>query len=249
MTRIALISMRFITSWILFVALSVTVGAQSLSLKHAGIAVSNDSVYLSGYPEDNLVSVKLAVTNQSELTLDVKVRKTVITNVTGSTNTYCWAGVCFIPSVSDSPVSVSIAPGRTDSTSFVGDYQSNGNAGTAAIRYTFYNVANPSDQVSVTVFYNISSSSTDPNRITKPWFRAYPNPADRQMSVLVSDRARGTLTGKLINIQGQVLLQEKAPADRRNWNWNTAALPEGIYFLDVSDEGGWRTVQKIWIRH
>ena len=223
--------------------------AQSLRLKHAGQMVSNDTIYVSGFPEDNLLSVQVAVNNRTDLSLDVKVRKNVISSVPGSTNTYCWAGVCFLPTVTDSPVWVNIPPGVTDSTSFVGDYQSNGNTGTTIIRYSFYNTANPSDQASVTVFYTASSSSVDQQRISKPWFRAYPNPADRQLSVLISDRARGNVSGKLINIQGQVLMQEKAPVERRNWNWNTGGLPDGIYFLDVSDEGGWRTVQKIWIRH
>ena len=112
---------------------------------------------MSGTITDNLLELHIKVKNLTDKEIEVKVRKTEISLVDGSVNTFCWGGSCFMPIVYTSPLSTKIGANTTDFTSFAGDYYPEGVNGTSIISYTFFNVQDEEDSVIVTAFYQVGT--------------------------------------------------------------------------------------------
>ena len=128
--------------------------SQSLTLSDSNGDIPNNSdVNYYGGPDDLLTSY-VFVTNNSAISIDVKVKKVELDIVPGSINYFCW-GMCFPPEVYVSPYPISIASGETNDSDFSGDYMPNGAIGTSKIRYVFFDDNNPSDSVCVNVLYHI----------------------------------------------------------------------------------------------
>ncbi len=91
--------------------------------------------------------------NISTDTIDVLAKKIELEKVTGSVNTFCWAGSCYPPDVYVSTESVSLAPDEK-TTEFEGLYQPNENYGITTIMYVWFDENNTKDSVYVIVNYN-----------------------------------------------------------------------------------------------
>lgn len=131
--------------------------------------------------ETELVSIAW-VRNNSSSALDVKAKRYNLGSVTGSTNALCW-GSCFAPGVSISPNSISIAANKTDSASFASHFRPNHNTGVSTYMFTFYNIHNTADSVSITYRYDISLTDIPTFNfngcgVSQP----YPSPANASVS-------------------------------------------------------------------
>jgi hypothetical protein len=226
---------------------SGSVVAQDLILKNGETIVNNDSVYLSGTKETELIELVLSVTNTRSTAVVLKLRKTELFIVDGCESSFCW-GECYAPFVMTSQMSITIQPGATDRTSFVGDYRPYGLEGTSIVRYTFFNPADTSYQQSVTVFFQIGASGTGENILTNQ-LRFYPNPADKWIRLALPDRNSGFNEVSLINMNGQELIRRVAPFSGGELFLSTEEIPSGVYFLRLENLLGNRQVAKVLISH
>ncbi len=123
----------------------------------------------------NTIQGRLSIINTTGASKTVKVRRTVLSAVPGSSNLFCW-DLCYSPSTSLSSGSVTIAPGDTTML-FYGDYEPNGFAGTSYIRYKFFNQADTTDAVSITIKFTAGSLSIEDEPVVLA--NVYPNPASQ----------------------------------------------------------------------
>jgi hypothetical protein len=128
--------------------------AQSFSLQDTnGVAINAGATfYISGLPSDEIITARIDIKNNSDVSKDVKVKKTLTAVLPNTMNYFCW-GVCYGPDTFVSPYAQPVAAG-TVSNQFYGDYSALGVIGTSTIMYTFFDVNNPNDSVAVYVEFN-----------------------------------------------------------------------------------------------
>ena len=171
--------MKYIAIGFLVFVLNGLAGiTQELVLKSGDLVVNNDTIYLTGTKSTELLEVRLSVTNNTESAVSLKLKNTEIFIVEGTETSFCW-GECYTPAVFISPMIITIQPRGSDLNSFSGDYRPFGMEGTSIVRYTFFDPANTTFQQSVTVFYQIGGSGTNPTGISGQEVLIYPNPADQ----------------------------------------------------------------------
>ena len=148
--------------------------SQSLSLENDdGPVADGATVWLWGDLSNFIVS-HIEVTNNSASAMDIICVREEISLVSGSTNYFCW-DQCFDPSTDTSGI-LTINAGETNENNFSGDYTAGGNPGTSTIKYTFYDVNNPTDRVSFTAEYYGSPASVVDNQARRlirpplPWW-------------------------------------------------------------------------------
>ena len=148
---------------VLLLMFSVFAGrAQVLSLHWDGAAIADGAtVEVNGELSDNQYEEFLShvlVKNNTDRDMEVKARREDINVVEGSTNYLCWEA-CYPDDVTESPNAYTIPAGEmTPETVFAGHYLPQGNAGVSTVKYTFFNVSNPDEQVSFFVAYTISEA-------------------------------------------------------------------------------------------
>lgn len=141
---------------ILFFGLALTCGvvsAQSMELVNPVAQVNGTASTLTGAGE---MVAEWPVTNISSASISLKCSRSVVTEVAGTSNYFCW-GVCFGETTNVSLISQTILPGDTNQT-FYAHYKPLGNPGETLITYCFFNTANPSDQACQTVSFCYESS-------------------------------------------------------------------------------------------
>jgi hypothetical protein len=158
--------MKKITLTILtLIGITLTSEAQTQSLqvfyKNSTVNISGGTIMVNATIDGDLYQTvacdTIAVKNLSTNSFVTRCSRSVISAVAGSENSFCWGSGCYGVATSTSPVlqSPTIAPSATENT-FVGDYKPHLNAGSTTIKYLFYDNANSTDSVSVTVVFNIS---------------------------------------------------------------------------------------------
>ena len=220
--------------------------AQSLSLKYEDEDVSNDTVYLSGEMGDDLIEWHAKVKNLTDKEIDVKVRKTEISIVENTVNTFCW-GSCFMPTVFVSPVSIKINAFATDFSSFAGDFEPSGMEGTSIISYTFFNAQNEDDSVMVTAFYQVGTSGIPDFGLTKNTVKVFPNPMLDQLNVQLSSSLENPYSIRLLNLNGQVLEELVENSRANQHSFSLPNLSAGYAILEISDSYGLNYRRKILI--
>ncbi|MCB0589308.1 MAG: T9SS type A sorting domain-containing protein, partial [Phaeodactylibacter sp.] len=68
--------------------------------------------------------------------------------------------------------------------------------------------------------------------------RLFPNPARDQVTIGFRQAIGGEMTVRLLNLQGQVVQQQRFPEAGRQLQLNTSGLPAGVYFVNVQTEEG-----------
>jgi len=138
---------------------TATLSAQNLKLFHEDVEVSNGEINIAELTSDGEVKVIINIQNTSSDAIDIKVKKNVREDIEGAENTFC-LGSCFDSSVTESPVSHTIGAGETtDSDDFYILFLPHGNVGHAMIMYSIFNVADPEDNVTVTVNFTFTALS------------------------------------------------------------------------------------------
>ena len=129
-----------------------------LSTQEEGVLEDGQVITVTGDPDANLISAHVDVTNTSNDSINVKVRR-VENNIAGdAVNFFCW-GSCYLPEIDTSTRFVTIHAGETNS-EFSGDYQPYGTIGTSSITYYFYDQNNPGEEISLEVHYITPNQST-----------------------------------------------------------------------------------------
>lgn len=126
----------------------------------------------------------ILVTNNNDNSLVVKAKKIYLDIVVGSSNVFCWGGLCFTPTTFVSPNSYTLGTGETaDDPDWLHPiYYPIENTGTSIIRYVVFDEANPDDSAFVDIYYEVGVGIEE-NVLTQDYISSlYPNPANDHVS-------------------------------------------------------------------
>ncbi len=200
--------------------------------------VSNDTVYFEGNTNDNLLEIGFKITNSGTSAINVKVKKEEISIIDGTENYFCWKE-CYTPDIFVSPDFLTIEAGATNDRSFKGDYKPNQNNGESEILYTFFNVDDTQDTVSVLVIYDITTptaiTSVKNNSIfiSKP----YPVPAKEFVSIKFNlDKADGVKL-EIFSLQGSKIEEKLIEQRKGEFVLFSGNYDPGIYIYQFSKSG------------
>jgi hypothetical protein len=243
--------MKRILLFIIAVFAVNSVISQSLLLSDASGPVSNGAIInVYGSCDSSKIEVKIKVTNNSANTLTIKVKKIINDTITGSKNTFCFAGQCFGSNTYTSPLSVTFGSIITDS-SFGGDYSPKGFSGTSSITYVFYDIDNINDSAWATVnFIAAPASITESSNIKYEISNPFPNPA-RNFTVF-NYKLSGTVNDAKFMVRdllGNIVLQEPIFDLQGKLTIDISSLNSGIYLYSFVINNKPVTAKKLIIQH
>ena len=213
-----------------------------------GTDITNDTLIVSVQdPVEDILSAHVHVTNNSDASINVKIYKFENQIVENTSNTICWAGICFPPDSYETDRAQEIPAGETN-TSFHGDYTHNTNSGQSEITYVFFDEAMPDDTAFVLVLFRVNTNDAKelPSVLIS---NAYPNPANDfvMMDYEIANGVDAFIS--LHNILGVELERRILKPFENKVKIETGQLKPGIYFYSVFVENSLQHSNKIKIYH
>ncbi len=198
MKRIFILLVGFVLTGTLF--------SQSLKvLDTNNVDISGTTYTVNGVVSDGLDYFYAHVQNVSGQSIQTLVCQHVVYENGLATNTFCFGPHCYSSDTANFPVTVNA--GYIDSTFDATIYIAS--AGISQITYTFWDKNNPSDNVSVTVTYDIATSIEFNNFSSNYLSKPYPIPAsnyvyfdcnlDKEAQIVIYDITGKTVLKKTIN--------------------------------------------------
>ena len=156
---------------------------QSYSLSWLGEDIEEE-ITIFGEASDVELLFLANLTNESDNTDTIKVERVFIDFEEGAVHLLCWQS-CF-PANSDSifvsPLSVVLESGETSQDlTFSGHFRPNGISGNSTVKYTFFNINEEDENISVTVHYNTATTSNEEKVDLENFLSLYPNPSDNKI--------------------------------------------------------------------
>lgn len=211
----------------LFAFLAVTAAsAQSLQLSKDSLTVTD--------ADTNYLYAPVKVTNISGSTIEVMVKRTLISVVSGTENLFCWGATCY-PEFVDTSTSPEILNSLEADSSFYGRYTPLDNSGISRINYTFYNKNNPADSVVFYVTYNATSTAIKESSVKTDNIKVYPNPATSIVTFFNNAIFEKNSRLKICNILGEEL--KTYDLSGASITVNVSDLTPGIYFYSLMESG------------
>lgn len=224
--------------------------AQDLYLTSGGEKLG-DTAYVSGVADAAEIVFYANFYNNSQKDMNVKVVRQRIYMVDGSNSQFCW-GLCYPPNVDTSGQYVFIpAGGHSEDEIFSGHYNPLGNVGNSMIKYTFYNMTNPGEAVSVICKY-VATPNGIAEEAMKGGFlsNVYPNPASHSINIdyqLTSKVKEGRV--RIINLTGAVVKEESIEPGTTSMKMDVSNLNDGLYFYSVIINGDVYQTKKMVIQN
>ncbi|MEO8087150.1 MAG: T9SS type A sorting domain-containing protein [Bacteroidota bacterium] len=239
--------MKKLLLFIMCAAFGLSMQAQSLEF----VNLNPNTTTING-PNDFVMAAYAQVKNNSAIGLTVKVRRTINSLATNHVNNFCFAGYCY-PSTQDLSLPIDINPGQVTDSSHVtlrSDLNPTFTNGISTITYTAYNIDDPNDSVSIT--YTFHAGPDGVNELvngSKFLSNAYPNPADK--ASLVSYNLPTLMDAHLLisNVLGSALNRIQLTEKTGSVNLPVDALPEGMYYYTLMNEGKPIISKRLMISH
>lgn len=203
---------------------------------------------VSGTPQNDLLVLNFDVMNTSNIAVDIKVIRNVISEVQGTANYFCWE-LCYGPGTDLSPTALTIQPGQTVS-NFYADYLPNGYQGVTTIEYCFFNVNDPSDEICHTVEFNVSSTTAVDEQEAISLGNARPNPATG--NTMIPFKMKGSnqsATLVVYNLVGQEVLNIPVNGMEGVINLDVNSLQSGIYLYTLLNNNAVLSSKKLIVRN
>lgn len=235
---------RIISGLIAVFVLGSFAYSQSLTLSIDNVDMSNDTLYLIGTTQDALLEARATVNNTTDKEIEVLAKKAEVSVIAETHNTFCW-GVCFPPFIFEATQAITIPADGSDPDSFIGDYSPESQEGTSVLRYTFFSAANPDDSVSLIVYYQIGAAGVRDWTIDNTFLKAYPNPTSGFLNVEFPGTPTQSVTLKIISITGQIVKHVQMDFGQTAARFDLREYPDGIMFLELSNQNGKSALKKI----
>ncbi|MGC9330345.1 MAG: T9SS type A sorting domain-containing protein [Bacteroidales bacterium] len=240
----------FLLGMLVLLQANVTV-SQSLKILHEednNADVSDSTLSFTGNVEQNYGTIEahFTVLNDGDQSIDVKVKKYYVNIVPGTANDFCWNGTCLSSSTMISPVAVTLAAGAS-ADDFDTHYHCLGNEGTSTIRYTAFDINNPTDSVSLTINYTAEPTGIEDKSANIKVSEVYPNPAKENTAIDYDLPAGSELKVIMYDIIGKQI-KDYTCYDKGTVNINLTSLPKGSYICRYIINGTITNTQKLIIR-
>ena len=136
-----------LTSAFIFMLFSFMLYSQSLEI------IPYNPTLESEYASSEL-STNISVFNLSDSTLNVKIKRNIITEVAGSENYFCW-NYCNLPSADVSSSSIVINAMESNDNNLSVHYSPNGMEGETIIQYCAFDLENQQDSACAFIYFNV----------------------------------------------------------------------------------------------
>jgi len=241
---------RNIFSLFLLFALALTqVVAQNLTLSDHNSPLANNST-IQIWGDSGLYTIiesHVTVNNISSSSIEVMLKKTEISTVAGSNNSFCW-GSCVSNTTFVTTSAQTIAANSSDATSFVGDYQPKGHFGSTTVRYTFFNKNNVNDSVSFIVVYNAGTTAINENPVIVDFSNAYPNPATSVVNFNYELQSIGSAELIITDLLGSEISRSILQNEKSKLSIDVSAFNPGVYFYSLRVDGKQYFTRKLIIK-
>lgn len=177
--------------------------------------------------------VQLAVENISDNNLNVKVKKTEISVVPGTENSFCWVQ-CYDASVLVSTQYITIPAHSINTNDFYGEYYPKGHLGTSIIRYTFFDMNNATDSASMIAVYVATPVGIE-ELVENNNILLYPNPNSGIANLNLDFEKDFTI--EIFNSLGAKVFQENIISN----SIDLSQLQEGIYYYRIKENNQIKT--------
>ncbi len=210
------------------------------------VHATSGAYYITGSSDSTLVS-HVRIINTGSVTLMVQVSRDLVSLTTGHQEQFCWGITCYSPGTPTSTHAETILPGDTNST-FIGYLYPHGHNGTSIVNYLFFDVADPSDTVSVMFTYDfptgireLSGKATITN--------ASPNPADGLTSLSYNLNSAKDARLVIYNVLGTAVKEIKLTDKSSTLIITTSDLKSGVYFYSLIADGKSVASKKLIVAH
>ena len=216
---------------------------QALFINAQSLAVSADTIAYGDADVD--IESHIKVMNLLDQSIDVVCEKNIISQPPGSTNYFCWAGVCYGSSVFESPGTTTIQAGEI-SDEFSGHFNAPGcNGCSAVIEYCFYPPVLDPQKECITITYDGSGTASVLDLSINAMSEFYPNPAKEFVNV-----------DYFLNMPAQLIIMDILGneiktlqlLDRGVQKINISEFSKGIYFGSLLINNKISTIKKIVVR-
>lgn len=196
------------------------------------------------------LDIYLDVKNNTDLDMNLFVRRIINSEVDLSSNAFCFGVQCYTPTIDTSLYATIILPGATN-TSFIGDYYPNQHTGTTSVTYEFFDnrIAGGPFAAQVTVNYTLSVVGLGNELKSYEISAAYPNPASASSAIEYNIPAGSN--GKIIlrNLLGTIVQEVSLDKQDGKAVINTNDLKDGLYFYSVILNNKVEVTRKLIVRH
>ncbi len=220
---------------------AIILHAQLIVLDTNENEITNDTITVYGTPNQDFIKVIMHLSNIGETNLHIAVRKIEISIVEGMSNNFCWNSFCYSDQVYDiGDINADPIVLEPDSTTADDDFYTelwlDGKEGLSTVIYEFYDINEVFETVSVTVNFNISSTT---NILTRPLAseslgEASPNPARGFTSIPFEISADGKNAQLVVrNLLGNIVHQQNLQLGNQKVRIDTSNLSNGIYIYSL----------------
>lgn len=199
------------------------------------------------FEEWETVSPELFVKNNSDNDINIKIRFDEISVPEGSSNLFCGLGNCFLPGTIETPDPYLVSAGELIGAEgfFSSHYQANGVSGDAVLRYTYFNVDNLNDTISIT-FHFIDATGIN-EMYSNVVVAAYPNPANELVNFNFSNNDYLQSSLVIYNILGNRCF-EQSVYGQENLQLDLSKLPKGVYLYRLESNGIYSKTSKLTLK-
>ncbi len=206
--------------------ISVNGFSQSLTLEWEGEPIA-DTMIVTGLATDMEMVAHAIVSNNTDQSMDVKVRRNQLQMIDETLNQFCWGANCYPPNIDESPGFLTLTPGQsTEEEQFSGHYLPQGNYGDSFIEYEFFNMNNENENVKVIVQFVATTVGIDKNDLN---INIYPNPASEYVAINSSNSIESVM---VYNSAGTKLME--VGVNKSSILLNTSTLSSGLYFFRIT---------------
>ncbi len=218
----------------LAVTVTVNFNTNPFLLSMDGEITGNEITIIPDDPGATEIQLDLIFTNNSDASAAIKVARNEIEMAAGSESYFCW-GACYPPATDTSGMSMTIDAGASSGEGDFSAHYTIGDEGISKISYTFYNIDNPDEAVTVLVNFDTRPSGVNENIFKDTWISdLYPNPATSVVKIDYNFPAAVTNAEvKVVNLVGSVVMEQKLDASANNHSINISELNSGIYFYSL----------------
>ena len=227
-----------------FFSLTFISDAQSLSV------ISYDSLVVGDALNSSAIYAHASIKNNGSDAINVKVKR-INGNYTALTdsNAICW-GICQLPDVSISNLSIAIEAGGIDSLNFTGHVYPNrdGIAANGDITYVFFDESNPTDSATMVVHYRVVNVLSINEDVNNTQIKLYPNPIEDFLILSYSGKTSQTLTIRIYNNLGKHVYEEKFYGIAGIKRIDLSTITNGFYIYSISDDSKIMETGKLYIK-
>lgn len=203
---------------------------------------------LVDHAEYEAVSPELFAKNISTNDIQIKIRREEVYFPVGTSNYFCGLGSCFSPGTVVTPNPFPIPAGQLIGNEgvFSAHYSAMGVEEIAIVRYTFFNIDNLNDTISVTfTFDGLTTAIADINSDLA--VDVYPNPAQDIVNIDVNKLNLKQGTVEIYNALGKLSYSQKFNGET-SVKLNLESLPRGVYLYRIESQGTYSMTSKLILK-